>query len=52
MYELAPLFPLVSIDNTPLTNTSVAYPCGLIAKYMFDDKYELYDYNNTEITID
>lgn len=43
MGDLGSLNPGVAFDgNTSLSSTTVANPCGLIAKYMFDDRYTLY----------
>jgi hypothetical protein len=52
MSDLGDEIPKVSIGNVPMKNEDVAFPCGLIAKYMFDDTYTLYDNNNAKITID
>jgi len=42
----------IAIDgNTTLGSDDVAYPCGLIAKYMFTDAYALYE-STTRIEID
>lgn len=35
-----------------MKNDDAAYPCGLIAKYMFDDTYMLYDNTSSRVTID
>ena len=45
----------VTLDNTKLKASSVANPCGLIAKYFFNDTYHLYNGSSTSserITID
>lgn len=52
MSDLGDEIPKVSLSHTPMKNDDVAYPCGLIAKYMFDDSYKLYDNTSTRITID
>ena len=40
-----------TFTGQPLTNMSLAYPCGLFAKYRFNDSFTLYDPNNSEILI-
>jgi len=39
MSDLGDSIPKLALDNTPLNTNSVAYPCGLIAKYFFNDTY-------------
>lgn len=34
---------LAAVDGTPLSNDAVAYPCGLIGKYFFNDTYIIAD---------
>lgn len=41
MSDLGDGIPKLALDNTPLNTNSVAYPCGLIAKYFFNDTYTL-----------
>lgn len=43
MADLGDEIPKQSINGTPMKNKDVANPCGLIAKYMFDDTYKLYE---------
>ena len=52
MSDLGDSISKVSISNTPMKNEDVAFPCGLIAKYMFNDKYTLYDNKSARIAID
>uniref|UniRef100_A0A7S3JAK5 Cell cycle control protein 50A n=1 Tax=Euplotes harpa TaxID=151035 RepID=A0A7S3JAK5_9SPIT len=42
----------VSFTGMKLNDTDLAYPCGLIGKYRFTDRFELRDANNTVISID
>ncbi len=43
----------VSLGGTTLSSTEVAYPCGLIAKYFFNDTFQLTDeVAGKRITID
>ena len=41
MSDLGSSIPSVAIDGTNLRSDSVAFPCGLIGKYMFNDAYVL-----------
>jgi hypothetical protein len=43
MQDLGDKIPKVALDKTVLRTTDVAYPCGLIAKYFFNDTYLLGD---------
>ena len=52
MSDLGDSIPKISIGGNTMKNSDVANPCGLIAKYMFDDTYMLYDNNGSRITID
>lgn len=47
MSDLSDDFPKLSINKKQLNDNDIANPCGLIAKYMFDDTYKLYDGNDT-----
>lgn len=42
MQDLGDNIPKVSFKGIPMYFTEVAFPCGLIGKYMFDDTYKLY----------
>ena len=42
---------LVSFGGTQLLSDGAANPCGLIAKYSFDDTFQIWD-SNTQIAID
>ena len=53
MGDLGDSFAKVAIDgSTTLSSSTVANPCGLIAKYMFTDTYALSGINGTTIAID
>ena len=41
MSDLGNSIPSVAIDGTNLRSDSVAFPCGLIAKYMFNDAFTM-----------
>ena len=41
-----------SIGGNKLSASSVAFPCGLVAKYHFNDTFNFYDSNGKEIEID
>ena len=41
MGDLGSNIPSKAIDGTILRSDSVAFPCGLIGKYMFNDAYVL-----------
>lgn len=43
MNDLGDGIPKIAVDNTVLSSSSVAYPCGLIAKYFFNDTFALAD---------
>lgn len=44
MGDLGDDYRKVAFDgNTTLKNEDIANPCGLIAKYMFNDTYKLYE---------
>lgn len=43
MQELGDKIPKVALDKTVLRTDDVAFPCGLIAKYFFNDTYLLAD---------
>ena len=43
MSDLGSSIPSVAIDGTILRTDSVAFPCGLIGKYFFNDAYTLMD---------
>ena len=43
----------IALDGTNLSTNALAYPCGLIAKYFFNDTYKLAVTNNgSQIPID
>lgn len=42
----------MSLSNKKLEPDWPAIPCGLVAKSVFNDTYELYDSNNKRIAID
>jgi len=52
MSDLGDKIPKLSLDNKPLDTNSVAYPCGLIAKYFFNDTYALMTSTGSRIPID
>lgn len=53
MADLADINPeFKTLDGTKLKSTDVANPCGLIAKYFFNDTYVLKDSADKNITID
>lgn len=53
MSDLGDSIAKVAIDGTTLKNEDVAYPCGLIAKYFFNDTYILEEkLTGTRIPID
>lgn len=53
MSDLGDNIPKLSINNTTLRGDDVAFPCGLIAKYYFNDAYSLKETeNDTDIPID
>ena len=52
MSDLGDKIPKLSLDNKPLDTNSVAYPCGLIAKYFFNDTYALMTSSGSRIPID
>ena len=53
MGDLGDSFAKIAIDqNTTLSSSTVANPCGLIAKYMFNDDFSLVDPNGANVTID
>lgn len=41
-----------SIGGYKLSGSSLAYPCGFVAKYHFNDTFQLYDSQKNEIEID
>lgn len=41
MADLGDKISKVALDGTTLRNDDVAFPCGLIAKYFFNDTYKL-----------
>jgi hypothetical protein len=48
MSDLGSSIPDVAIDGTPLSSSQVAFPCGLIGKYFFNDEYTLWNSSNNE----
>ncbi len=50
MGDLGDDIPKVSLAGTTLKNDDVAFPCGLIAKYFFDDTFSLVE-TKTSIAI-
>jgi len=53
MSDLGDNIPKVALDGTTLRSDDIAFPCGLIAKYFFNDTYKLaFSTNKTAITID
>ena len=53
MGDLGDAFAKIAIDgNTTLSSSTVANPCGLIAKYMFTDTYALTNLTGGSIAID
>jgi hypothetical protein len=53
MKDLGDSISKVALDGTTLKNDDIAYPCGLIAKYFFNDTYQLSETSSgTKITID
>jgi hypothetical protein len=52
MEDLGESIPKQSINKTPMKKGDVANPCGLIAKYMFDDTFKLYEGNVTMTRIE
>lgn len=41
MSDLGDTIAKLALDNTVLPSTNIAYPCGLIAKYFFNDTFQL-----------
>lgn len=41
MSDLGDSIPKVALDGTTLRSDDIAFPCGLIAKYIFSDAYSL-----------
>lgn len=41
--DLGDKIPKVALDKTVLRTDDIAFPCGLIAKYFFNDTYQLAD---------
>jgi hypothetical protein len=52
MQDLGDKIPKMSLDKTTLRSDGVAFPCGLIAKYFFNDTFALADSTGQRITID
>ncbi len=53
MEDLGSVNPGITFDgSTSLASTAVANPCGLIAKYVFTDRYNLTDTDGNQIAID
>jgi hypothetical protein len=52
MKDLGDNIPKVALDKTVLRTDDIAYPCGLIAKYFFNDTYSLADEAGARIAID
>lgn len=52
MGSLGSSIPKVALDGTPLAVDAVAFPCGLIAKYFFNDTYIMADQLGNHVTID
>lgn len=46
MSDLGDDIPKIALDGTTLKNDDVAFPCGLIAKYIFNDGYSLMETNS------
>lgn len=51
MYQVKEDGNYTSIDGSLLQNTSIASPCGLIAKYHFNDRFMLYDQSQKVVPI-
>ena len=43
MQDLGDKIPKMALDKTTLRSDDVAFPCGLIAKYFFNDTFALAD---------
>jgi hypothetical protein len=53
MSDLGTYNPGTAFDGvTQLPSSTVANPCGLIAKYFFNDRYQLTDSSGNNVTID
>ena len=53
MNDLGDSIPKIAIDGTTLRSDDIAFPCGLIAKYFFNDTYQLsYTLNKSVVAID
>jgi hypothetical protein len=53
MSDLGDSISKIAIDGTTLSNDNVAFPCGLIGKYFFNDTYKLsFTTNSSVISID
>jgi hypothetical protein len=44
--QLGDKIPKVSLAGTPLKSGDVAFPCGMIAKYFFNDTFVMADDDN------
>ena len=44
--QLGDKIPKVSLAGTPLKSGDVAFPCGMIAKYFFNDTFVMADEEN------
>lgn len=52
MSDLGDKIPKISLNKQTIRSDDVAYPCGLIGKYFFNDTYSLASSDGKRITID
>ena len=52
MADLGDKIPKISLNKQTIRSDDVAFPCGLIAKYFFNDTYQLINNTGNIIPID